>query len=169
MKRISKLVASDAAKKMRQKFWDQKIIAAGNEAATSIMKVIDRYIPSDMRQAIDKYDEQFGIGVTNYPTLYAANRCTSYSLIKFPKKYPQRLTIDDADHDRVMNILKEFDVLRDQARQYEKQVEETLLKLKTQSKVKEVFPEANEFIQWGESAEEKKAIATVEELRKLSK
>ena len=169
MKRISQSVASDAAKKMRQRFWGQKIIAAGNEAAASIMKVIDRYIPSDMRQVIDKYDEQFGIGITNYPTLYAANRCTTYSLIKFPKKYPQRLTIDDADHDRVMNILKEFDVLRDQAHQYEKQVKETLLKLKTQSKVKEVFPEANEFIQWGESAEEKKAIATVEELRKLSK
>lgn len=169
MKRISQSVASDASKKMRQKFWDQKVLAAGNEAAASIMKVIDRYIPSDMRQAMDVYEKQFGIGITKQPTLYAANRCTLYLPIPLQKKYQQQLTIDDADHDRVMDILKDFDLLRDQARQYEKQVEATLLQLKTQSKVKEVFPEANEFIQWGESAEEKKAIATVEELRKLSK
>lgn len=169
MKRISQSVASDAAKKMRQKFWDQKVLAAGNEAAASIMEVIDRYIPSDLRQAIDKYEQQFGIGITKQPTLYAANRRMWYFPILLHKKYPQHLTIDDADHDRVKDILKEFEEVRHQSRQYEKKVEETLLQLKTPSKVKEIFPEANEFIQWGESAEEKKAIASVEELRKLSK
>lgn len=169
MKRISQSVASDAAKKMRQKFWDQKIIAAGNESAASIVEVIERYIPSDLRKAMDMYEEQFGTGITKHPTLYSANRRMLYLPIQLPKKYQQQLTIEDADHDRVKDILKEFDVLRDQARQYEKRVEETLLQLKTPSKVKEIFPEANEFIQWGESAEEKKAIATVEELRKLSK
>lgn len=169
MKRISQSVASDAAKRMRQKFWDQKVLAAGNEAAASIMEVIDRYIPSDLRQAMDMYEKQFGSGVTKQPTLYAASRRMMYLPILLHKKYPEQLTIEDADHDRVRDILKEFDVLRDKARQYEKQVEATLLQLKTPSKVKEVFPEANEFIQWGESAEEKKAIATVEELRKLSK
>lgn len=169
MKRISQSVASDAAKRMRQKFWDQKVLAAGNEAAASIMEVIDRYIPSDLRQAMDIYEKQFGSGVTKQPTLYAASRRMMYLPILLHKKYPQQLTIEDADHDRVRDILKEFDVLRDKARQYEKQVEATLLQLKTPSKVKEIFPEANEFIQWDESAEEKKAKATVEELRKLSK
>jgi hypothetical protein len=169
MKRISQWAAKDVANKMRQKFWDQKVLAAENEASASIMKVIDRYIPSDMRKVMDVYEKQFGSGITNTPTLFAANRRTLFLHVSLKKKYPQRLTIDDADHDRVIDILKDFDVLRNQARQYEKQVEETLLQLKTQSKVKAVFPEANEFIQWGESAEEKKAIATVEELRKLSK
>lgn len=169
MKRISQSVASDAAKKMRQKFWDQKVLAAGNKAAASIMEVIDRYIPSDLRQAIDMYEKQFGNGITKQPTLYATNRRIWYLPIMLHKKYPQQLTIDDADHDRIKDILCEFEVVRDKARQYEKQVETTLLQLKTPSKVKEIFPEAIEFIQWGESAEEKKAIATVEELRKLSK
>lgn len=84
--------------------------------------------------------------------------------------YTVRHAIGDADHDSITNILKEYKCLIDKARQYEKQVEETLLQLKTQSKVKEFFPEANEFIQWDESSEEKKAITTtVEELRKLLK
>lgn len=169
MKRISQSVASDAAKRMRQKFWDQKVLAAGNKAAASIMEVIDRYIPSDLRQAMDMYEKQFGTGITKQPYLYAANRRMWYLPILLHKKYPQQLTIDDADHDRIKDILKEFDLVSNQARQYEKQVEATLLQLKTQNKVKEIFPEANEFIQWGESAEEKKAIVTVEELRKLSK
>ena len=134
MKRISQSVASDAAKRMRQKFWDQKVLAAGNEAAASIMEVIDRYIPSDLRQAMDMYEKQFGSGVTKQPTLYAASRRMMYLPILLHKKYPEQLTIEDADHDRVRDILKEFDVLRDKARQYEKQVEATLLQLKTPSK-----------------------------------
>ena len=168
MKRISQSVASDAASRMRQKFWDQKILDAGNEAAVSIMKVIDHYTPPDMRQAIDAYEEQFGSGITKQPTLYAANRRTLYMPIALHKKYQLSLTITDVDHDRVTDILKEFNALRNQAFDYEKRVGEMLFKLKTPSKVKEIFPEASEFIK-GESSEDKKAKEAVKELRKLSK
>lgn len=169
MKRISQSTAADAAKRMRQRYWDQKVLAAGNQAAASIMKVIDRYIPSDMRQVMDVYEKQFGSGITKQPTLYAANRRTLYLPIPLQKKYPQQLTIDDADSDRVKDILTDFDVLRDQARQYEKKVEATLLQLKYQGKIQQAFPEALEFIEWGETADEKQAKVTIAELRKQMK
>lgn len=161
MKRISQSMASDAAKKMRQKFWDQKVLAAANEAVVSIMEVIDRYIPSDLRQAMDMYEERFSLGITKYPALYAPNRRTLYLPIPLSKKYPLQLTIDDVDSDRVMDILKEFDVLCDRVSQYENQVKATLLQYKSLSKLKATFPEIDKFIQ---SAEEKKAIPTIEEL-----
>jgi hypothetical protein len=154
---------------MRQKYWDQKVLAAGNQAVASIMKVIDRYIPSDMRQAMDVYEKQFGSGITKQPILYAANRRTLYLLIPLQKKYPEQLTIDDADSDRVKDILTDFDVLRDQAHQYEKAVETTLLQLKYQGKIQQAFPEALEFIEWGETADERQAKVTIAELRKQMK
>lgn len=168
-KRISQEMANSAARKMRHHFFDEKIKSAAEQAAASIEQIIERYVPSDMRKVMDFYEKQFGNAITNTPSLSAPNVTFRYLPFQLHKKYQPNITLEDEDLRRVHAIIDDFRKVQNEATQYEKQVESILLQLKTPSKVKEIFPEANEFIQCSESAEEKKAIATVEELRKLSK
>ena len=168
-KRISQEMANNAARKMRNHFFDEKIKSAAEQAAESIEQIIERYVPSDMRKVIDFYEEKFGCAITNMPSLRAQNVTFRYLPFQLHKKYQPNIILEDEDLRRVQAIIDDFRKVQNEATQYEKQVESILLQLKTPSKVKEIFPEAIEFIQCSESAEEKKAIATVEELRKLSK
>ena len=168
-KRISQEMANSAARKMRNHFFDEKIKAAADQAAASIEQIIERYVPSDMRKVMDFYEEKFGCAITNMPSLRAQNVTFRYLQFQLHKKYQPNIILEDEDLRRVQAIIDDFRKVQNEATQYEKQVESILLQLKTPSKVKEIFPEAIEFIQCSESAEEKKAIATVEELRKLSK
>lgn len=169
-KRISQEMANSAARKMRHHFFDEKIKSAAEQAAASIEQIIDRYVPSDMRKVMDFYEENFGCAITDMPSLRAQNVAFRYLPFQLHKKYQPNITLEDEDLRRVHAIIDDFRKVQNEATQYEKGVARALyVELRYPSRVKAEFPEAYGFIQWGESAEEKKAIATVEELRKLSK
>lgn len=166
-KRISQEMASNAANAMKHKFFDEKIKSAADKAAASIERIIDRYVPSDMRQAMDVYEKQFGNAITNTPSLSAANVTFRYLPFKLHKKYQPQITLEDEDLRRVQDFIDDFRKVQDEAREYGEGVARALYDdLRYPSRVKAEFPEAYEFLDCDEAKFDNQRKATIAELRK---
>lgn len=169
-KRISQEMAQSAARKMRHHFFDEKIKSAADKAAASIERIIDRYVPSDMRQAMDVYEKQFGNAITNQPSLSAPNVTFRYLPFSLHKKYQPNITLEDEDLRRVHDFIEDFRKVQNEATQYEKGVESALYnELRYPSRVKAEFPEAYEFLDCDEANADNQRKATIAELRKAMK
>ena len=166
-KRISQEMAQSTASKMRHHFFDEKIKSAADKAAASIERIIDRYVPSDMRQAMDVYEKQFGNAITNTPSLSAPNVTFRYLPFSLHKKYQPNITLEDEDLRRVQDFIDDFRKVQDEATQYEKGVDRAQYDdLRYPSRVKTEFSEAYEFLDCDEAKFDNQRKATIAELRK---
>lgn len=160
-----------AARKLGEKVFQDKKLVVEKEVRQFADKLIDKYVPKPLIGALNEYSEWF-IDRENRIQVRSDDFNSSIYLDSnkvSPMGARRCMFISNEDYIEAKRIKKRESSISQERNNYVREVESALLNLRTKTRIKEVFPEALEFLPKDEKEQMSSLIPKYEHLRNLIK
>lgn len=168
-KRMTREMADNAAKKLAELAYDKKLEEAkSNEIAFGDV-IIKKYIPQPILALMKEYTSWF-------PYMRDGVECKDENGTKWEKifihstekvhAYLPCIALSCDDYNKAFKLTKRCISLRNEKENYKQKVSDALMQLKTETRIKNAFPEALPYLNFSDSCA---LVPKFEDLRKLLK
>lgn len=147
--RITKAMAENAADAMATKVYSEKIIEARNALVAEAISLVKKYIPSPVLACVSEYEMYFDL--TSYLHFHDSNT-SRYSGVDIAVKDFQvpsganYITLSTEDFKLIGKTAQKVNNLQNERYNFEKDVCNTLVALRTTKNISEKLPEAMEYL-----------------------
>lgn len=154
-RRINKTMALQAAERMADKAFAEKIEAASNAINKEIENLARKYVPQEVIDICKKYHEFFSSTTSVSVSAYKDTESGSYrenlisGKIGFSVPYSvQNLTIAPEEYAKVKELVRLKKKVVDSKYKLKEEIHAALLQLNTEKKVQDNLPEALKYIEF---------------------
>lgn len=171
MAKITMTMANDIAKQMGSAVYGAKIKVAEHSLSSKVSECVFAYIPADIIDLWKRYPSYF----TSRSVVYLCSASVRMSYNYFdcqchPVWEGNTLSVNNSQMEIINSLKTNLDKIISEKKAFENKVETTLLSLGTYKRIKEIFPEAYDYIPTEKKAENTTAIALpIQELQDIFK
>jgi len=171
MAKITMTMANDIAKQMGSAVYGAKIKIAEHSLSIKVSEYVFAYIPVDIIHLWKRYPSYF----TSRSVVYLCSASVRMSYNYFdcqchPVWEGNTLSVNNSQMEIINSLKTNLDKIISEKKAFETKVETTLLSLGTYKRIKEMFPEAYDYIPTEKKEENTTAIALpIQELQDIFK
>lgn len=149
---MTRFMADHAAEELAKIAFDEKIKKAEKERLGFGDDLVRKYVPKPILELGKEYRSFFTINNCIFCHVESDGwGSSSYFSTNIENPTGKAVTISKSDYDKAKNLVRLCNELYDRKGDYQQQVSNALLNLKTEAKIKEQFPEALPFLNFTET------------------